>query len=41
MGTAQEIHRTVPVRQMTVMNAPLSTEYPERAPSAFHPGWPM
>ena len=41
MGTAQAIQRTVPVRQMRVMNAPLSTEYPARAPSAFHPGWPM
>ena len=26
MGTAQAMHGTVPVRQMTVMNAPLSTE---------------
>src|ERR1043166_2258023 len=41
IGTAHAIQASVPDRQMMVMNAPLSTEYPTRAPSAFQPGWPM
>ncbi len=28
-------------KQMIPMNTPLMREYPDRAPIAFHPGWPM
>ena len=41
IGTAQAISASVPEKQIRLITTPFSTEYPARAPSVFHPGWPM